>query len=404
MLRRRRGLTKWASIAAAIVALLASPSVRAQLEAGAACKGLNVTIGAPQRTISARPDAQSPLWVSYADCNSDDVFSFPVTIANTNLPTQAATVEVWTSEGIDCRTAGSRNNVVGSTSTLCQQVYTAPASSVINNSPLLIPAATIANKVVGVTACNDSSTSTLPHLVTFYFLLIRQGVTTDTPVDTKDASCWIQTKVDLLGPNPPASVTAGVGDGAIIVGFDISNQESDTFGYYYYCDDGTPSLLPANTGDAGDAAAVDAATDASTSSSSGTADGGYPGAAACPASKLVPGEIPPATLPTCGSAQGPGGATSALLPNNVEYTIGVSAYDTIGNAGRMSDLACATPQPIDDFYKIYRQDGGQAGGGYCSIGGAGAGVTLFGTTALGVAAAFLARRRVRRRRSGRGRS
>ena len=85
-----------------------------------------------------------------------------------------------------------------------------------------------------------------------------------------------------------------------------------------------------------------------------------------------------------------------MLTNGIEYTVGVSGYDTIGNAGKMSDPACATPVPIDDFYKLYRQAGGIAGGGYCSVDEPGVGGTMFGASALAIALGLFIRRRNRR--------
>jgi hypothetical protein len=55
------------------------------------------------------------------------------------------------------------------------------------------------------------------------------------------------------------------------------------------------------------------------------------------------------------------------LVNNVDYTIAVAAVDKVGNVGPLSGQACVTPQEITDFFELYRQAGGKAGGGICSL-------------------------------------
>lgn len=57
-----------------------------------------------------------------------------------------------------------------------------------------------------------------------------------------------------------------------------------------------------------------------------------------------------------------------MASNFSTYSIAVAGIDAVGNVGTLSMINCAKPQPIDDFYKLYREAGGKAGGGYCTAG------------------------------------
>jgi hypothetical protein len=97
------------------------------------------------------------------------------------------------------------------------------------------------------------------------------------------------------------------------------------------------------------------------------------------------------------------GATSSTytitgLKNGVPYTVVVSAVDNFGNVGPPSTQACDCPAPVNDFWKIYRTDGGNAGGGFCALEAVGAPA---GTTAAFAGAGALVIAGLRRRRSKR---
>ncbi len=88
------------------------------------------------------------------------------------------------------------------------------------------------------------------------------------------------------------------------------------------------------------------------------------------------------------------------LRNGFQYDVVVAAVDNYGNVGPPSTPpVCATPAPVNDFWKIYRGDGGGAGGGFCALEAVGAPVTssvaFAGAGALVIAG--LRRRRSKRR-------
>jgi hypothetical protein len=143
---------------------------------------------------------------------------------------------------------------------------------------------------------------------------------------------------------------------------------------------GTLQLPGGSGGDAGlggDAGAgqggVAGSSSAGTSGSGGTTCTPVQGSA-CPSVNLIGGKTlkdPGKYL--CGSVSGLSATKGSVtnLTNFQRYTVAIAAVDGVGNVGPLSSLVCETPQPIDDFYKVYRDAGGRAGGGYCQVGLAG---------------------------------
>jgi len=98
-----------------------------------------------------------------------------------------------------------------------------------------------------------------------------------------------------------------------------------------------------------------------------------------------------------------GSYTISGLKDNSQYNVVVAAVDGFGNIGPPSAEGCNSPAPIEDFWKIYRNDGGMAGGGLCSLEEIGArGPSTAGLLLFGGCGALLVRRRIARRRSRRG--
>jgi hypothetical protein len=87
-------------------------------------------------------------------------------------------------------------------------------------------------------------------------------------------------------------------------------------------------------------------------------------------SVLVPGEVPDNT--GTGEALTTGSVGSVTkLKNGTAYVVAVAAYDDVGNVGKLSDLQCGTPAPVDSFLRVYRCKGGttESGCGFCSMSG-----------------------------------
>jgi hypothetical protein len=79
------------------------------------------------------------------------------------------------------------------------------------------------------------------------------------------------------------------------------------------------------------------------------------------------------------------------------YNVVVAAVDGSGNVGPPSMEVCDYPAPVNDFWNLYRQAGGRAGGG-CALGALGEpGPAVSGLALVAAASALARRRRVNRR-------
>ncbi len=277
--------------------------------------------------------------IGLKDCTDDSEIVFPVII--TGLPDDTVTFEIWAGTG-DCTQAGATNNA--STGT-CWPVAVNEVPASVMSIPLR--AADIVSQL-GITPPNQSyvsantgvCTGTAATLgeatVNVFFMFFPTGSSTPSV-----SSAAYPLKVKLSGPAACTNVTAASGDGLLIVDFNAPAGETDIQGY---------DLFAQPTGSGKDASAV--ATCSSTidasSAASACADGGTPNL-------------------TCAQVNGTtnGAGTIGGLTNGTSYAVAVAAFDQFGNTGTLSNAACSTPQPIDDFWKIYSQNG--AGSGSCAL-------------------------------------
>jgi hypothetical protein len=93
------------------------------------------------------------------------------------------------------------------------------------------------------------------------------------------------------------------------------------------------------------------------------------------------------------------GYTIKSLTNGATYDVVVAAVDGSGNVGPASNCASDYPAVVDDFFTLYREAGGRAGGSFCALQAVGepAGAPIVGV-AFSVLAFTVARRRRRNRR------
>jgi Fibronectin type III domain len=89
------------------------------------------------------------------------------------------------------------------------------------------------------------------------------------------------------------------------------------------------------------------------------------------------------------------------LKNGTTYNVVVAAVDGSGNVGPPSAEVCDYPAPVNDFWNLYRNAGGRAGGGLCALEAVGEPVQAAAGVAMFVGTGLLAARR-RRSRRGRG--
>ncbi|PKN50090.1 MAG: hypothetical protein CVU63_00285 [Deltaproteobacteria bacterium HGW-Deltaproteobacteria-20] len=375
--------------------------------------------GSIQRSTSFRSSSQNPLWISKSDCLVNDQIMFPLTVSNYG----SYQLEVWAgSASDDCRTPEARRG----TTAVCWQVWKGVPTSTGLEVMVSVRDIVSRNKPSegGPTGpgsgtiddCEWTEATTAPQEVALYFMFVDAGS------DQQMGGAIWKTKFDLAGPTAPNSVSAGIGDTLVVVNWKEST-DTDKAGYRFYCDpipgkegeqtnvetfDLDASLdgdLDANDGDAGDGGDTDAAidagdadTDADTEAGTeaGTDSGSTNTGSACPTNVLVASTAPNEAY-YCGSGSGTSGKVSGLK-NGVQYSIAVASVDGVGNVGKLSNVTCATPSPVDDFFKVYRDAGGQAGGGFCAVtGGVGHGAGIAGLLLVGLAALGSTIRRRRNR-------
>jgi hypothetical protein len=341
------------------------------------------------RTVPLRTDPTSRLMISRSDCLAGDVLSFAITVADyagTNF-------EVWAGEGTgDCRDQLARTG----TNPTCWRVFQGTPAS--NTPTIPIRVQDIAAKKIpdstnaGTDAdCTSKTGGSAPEGITLWFLFIQS-------LTNQGGASWA-TKLDLLGPNPPIGISLGVESTALKVSW-AQNTDPDVNGYYLYCDPppGTPSststVFDAGSGNTSggaseascpDATAVaspdDASDDAADAEDAGAteacvpttttpaAEGGTSGGI-CNTSHFTPNQPPDLGIAAykCGEAgKSETGTTIGNLTNGVSTTVTIAAIDAVLNVGPLSGVQCETPQFVNGFDEIYRQAGGTAGGGFCSL-------------------------------------
>ena len=93
-----------------------------------------------------------------------------------------------------------------------------------------------------------------------------------------------------------------------------------------------------------------------------------------------------------------GNYSIAGLVDGVNFNVSVAAVDNFGNVGPLAAQGCGTPQPVTDFLTAYRNAGGGAGGGFCSVEAVGHAAGWGFGLGFGFAGVALAGSRRRRRR------
>lgn len=222
----------------------------------------------------------------------------------------------------------------------------------------------------------------------------RQTVTLMISVDESSKpisqTTW-EVQFDLAAPDGPSDVSAGVGEGQLSMSWS-SQSSTEINSYRFYCDPkpsassqtfepmgpssggtagtsaGTGGTSTAGSGGASTGGTTGGGTAGTSTAGTGGATGGTGGASSsdCTSSVLVAGDPPPEEY-RCGSTTSKTSGTVSGLTDFTSYRVAVAAVDDVGNVGTLSSVACGKPEPVDDFYEIYRRSGGKGGNGYCAI-------------------------------------
>jgi hypothetical protein len=206
-----------------------------------------------------------------------------------------------------------------------------------------------------------------------HFLLMTDATTVAGSTTANEYEYTYDTVYDLHGPTAPSGLVLGPGENVLLAQWTSQTVVKDFAGYRAYC---YPTA--GSEGDAGTSTAADGCPTLPTTLA-GFAEGKIPDAA-------VQAQL-------CGSMSTTGNSfTLKNLKDGVSYAVAIAAVDDAGNTGALSKVACLAPQPTNDFYDAYRGAGGQAGGGFCTLGAPRGRTALAGLLGL-VALGALARRR-----------
>lgn len=335
-------------------------SLFASATASAQTLTLNTTNYGRQPEVT-RQNADLNKAIALSDCEADGHYSLYLQ----RTGGAASTLRVFVSTGNDCSVKDNRTRDKG-----CIEIHS-QADNAANYTLDLYFRDIIAAHRTGSArcaafdeackqnACVDEDNGTRKTL-TLWFML-------DNSSDTAVSQLSWDTSYDLAGPPAPTNVTAGLGEEQLTVSW-RAPTDTDLASYRFYCD----------------------------TAAGGDADGG----GGCGSSLLVPGAVPSAEY-ECGSnsSRTATSGTVSGLNNFQQYAVGVAAVDDLGNSGLLSELVCATPEPVDDFFELYRRAGGQGGGGYCSFSPSEAPARSLGVVVgLGMLSWFMRRRASRRAR------
>ncbi len=339
--------------------------------------------------------------LNFDDCNNNVKIRF--TLSMTSIDTSNFSLQAFAGPS-DCGPIAARTaNTAVCWPVLGNNIAQASSSTVDINVRDIV--SQIGRNGSGINLSYSSAPSTVctggSGAVSVYFLLV--------PAANGDATGQSSAfKVKLVGPPAPTVTSVGSGDGLLNVAWKPAT-DTDTQGFVVYTDPpinavadagGVTTCADAGFSDGGvdDAGnPINIPNDASCAFTPiAVSDGG-----ACGTSALL-GGVPGSSLSGFEAAR-TGNTTSNLsvkgLANLTTYNVAVAATDSYGNVGPISapsTSSCGAPQPIDDFWKQYRQNGGTAGG---SCAAANVGETdsapLFGLCALGLAGVWMARRKSR---------
>lgn len=303
--------------------------------------------------------------ISREDCEGNE---YEITISGL---TSGETIQVWVSQDQPCDQQVNRNQSSGGT---CRNTGISVTGTGDANEVITLPMGDLVNALDDIDGCVDSTGNQTTQGMDVYFLVNVSSADT-TNFATQALS------YDLVGPAAPEFTALDAsGETSLSASFNASSA-TDVLGFRIYCEQvgsssdraadvgggGTGGTGTGGTGgsSAGGSGGMASTTTASSSTTTTTTAGSGGGSAACAASQLVEGELPPTDLEV-GSTNGTT-ATSveATGLTQTEYACGIAAVDQLNNQGVLSNVICATPEEVEDFFEALRDGGINPGGGYC---------------------------------------
>jgi hypothetical protein len=335
--------------------------------------GVKVT-AKPHTVVATRKTDQEPYWVSYKDCTGGAELPFSVVL---NLATPAggqavSSFEVWLAPGLS-GTTNCANPTVRATS--CIQLYQEAVSAGTSHTstPSFRAKEDIVMKGLNFTDGCDHPLPSDSIPITLWFILVRDKSMT---ADSDDYTTYTDTEVDLVGPDAPTDVKLTAKAQSVEVVFTESDSDAKSF-LVYRDPPGTSASGATGGGGAG---------------GSGTTGSGTTGT--CASQLLSAGTIPADNIPVAEESASKSVQVSDL-EDGVTYAVAVAGVDVVGNIGKLSEVKCATPEPVESFFKKYCQDGGHACVSGCGVSTLGSADMLFwpALSSLALGVAVLRRRR-----------
>lgn len=318
----------------------------------------------PKRTQQVNfPEA-----INLDDCRKDIRIRIPVTMTGFNDP--SLTVQAWAStSGNDCTVLAARQNATRT----CWRV-----------TPNDIPRFAIQNIDIraqdiigGSKTTNGEYFAGKPDIcgtiditkfaVTFMFLKNNGSEVVSSVVYNVD--------VDTIGPDKLVGLEVTPGDTRISVKWaafgsaEGGTTSAQNVNIYYAAAVPRTVTIDASSTPICEDASTDLDAGAIADASCQTINtGGGTATLACTAPGFNTGGLPPeSTIPKITVGIGSSQGLIEGLENGTSYAVTVAATDPYLNAGKVDDPICATPEVLDDFFETYRNAGGQAGGGLCTL-------------------------------------
>jgi hypothetical protein len=246
------------------------------------------------------------------------------------------------------------------------------------------------NGVTTVEVCDDSGTSSSSGGSSSSGSSSSSGGSGATDADVSDG--------DDGSDASDATVSTPMSTGSPDANCHFTNQTGPNIGLAASCTD--TLLASAIVSDAGTGTSTVDIFDDAGNLIDAAVENGNGGLSTIPLANLVGANVDGVTV----SDKSGGTYTITGLRNNIYYNVVVAAVDGSGNVGPPSVDVCDYPAPVNDFWTLYRNAGGSAGGGFCALEAVGepvpstAGIAMMvGATAIG-----MRRRRLRKTRQAGG--
>jgi hypothetical protein len=378
--------------------------------------GVAATAGAQTLTVGNSGNSFGP-----ASCNDSSwggasghtdavvTLNYAYTVQSTGTLVSVPTLQLFVTQSA-CPAVDSTNNTVTVPSDAITLVQA--GTQVDTSNPTASKTATVRVSQLAQPDCATPQNTVWNAC--FYEFFVTQSLTIGVANVNGSGSASLQLTYDSLAPGAPRLDSVDPGDSHVRVGFTPpSDTDIQTFQVLIAPLSSSPQALhhPRAGSDSGsDSGSTGAGSDSGSSGSGGdsgssgstgsgsdsgsTGSGsssGSSGSTASSSSGSTTGETgftatacnPAATvMANFGSSVSSGTVPddSSTLVNGETYVVQVRAVDKAGNVGPCSNEAQGTPQVINDFWRLYKGDGGETDGGCAQAGGT---VALLGL--LGVA-------------------